>query len=166
MDWMTGKEAVVQTIKKYRYVAVVILAGILLMAVPQESGREATMVEKETGSEESLEAALSRILSRVAGAGNVEVLLAEKSGEQILYQTDEDQSQTDTARDLRRQTVLVEDSSRQKTGLVRQINPPVYQGAVVLAQGADNAAVRLSLVEAVMGATGLPSHCITVLKMK
>lgn len=166
MDWMTGKEAVVQTIKKYRYVAVVILAGILLMAVPQESGREATMVEKETGSEESLEAALSRILSMVAGAGNVEVLLAEKSGEQILYQTDEDQSQTDTARDLRRQTVLVEDSSRQKTGLVRQINPPVYQGAVVLAQGADNAAVRLSLVEAVMGATGLPSHCITVLKMK
>lgn len=166
MDWMTGKEAVVQTIKKYRYVAVVILAGILLMAVPQESGREATMVEKETGSEESLEAALSRILSRVAGAGNVEVLLAEKSGEQILYQTDEDQSQTDTARDLRRQTVLVEDSSRQKTGLVRQINPPVYQGAVVLAQGADNAVVRLSLVEAVMGATGLPSHCITVLKMK
>lgn len=166
MDWMTGKETVVQTIKKYRYVAVVILAGILLMAVPQESGREATMVEKETGSEESLEAALSRILSRVAGAGNVEVLLAEKSGEQILYQTDEDQSQTDTARDLRRQTVLVEDSSRQKTGLVRQINPPVYQGAVVLAQGADNAAVRLSLVEAVMGATGLPSHCITVLKMK
>lgn len=166
MDWMTGKETVVQTIKKYRYVAVVILAGILLMAVPQESVREATMVEKETGSEESLEAALSRILSRVAGAGNVEVLLAEKSGEQILYQTDEDQSQTDTARDLRRQTVLVEDSSRQKTGLVRQINPPVYQGAVVLAQGADNAAVRLSLVEAVMGATGLPSHCITVLKMK
>lgn len=166
MDWMTGKETVVQTIKKYRYVAVVILAGILLMAVPQESGREATMVEKETGSEESLEAALSRILSMVAGAGNVEVLLAEKSGEQILYQTDEDQSQTDTARDLRRQTVLVEDSSRQKTGLVRQINPPVYQGAVVLAQGADNAVVRLSLVEAVMGATGLPSHCITVLKMK
>jgi hypothetical protein len=42
----------------------------------------------------------------------------------------------------------------------------VYQGAVVLCQGAADAAVRLAVVEAVSKATGLGADKICVLKMK
>ena len=55
---------------------------------------------------------------------------------------------------------------RADPGLVRQVNPPEYLGAVVLCQGADNPSVKLSIVEAVSKATGLTTDRITVLKMK
>ena len=61
---------------------------------------------------------------------------------------------------------MVTGSDRSEKGLVRQINPPEYLGAVVLCQGADNAAVKLAIVEAVSKATGLSTDRITVLKMK
>ena len=50
--------------------------------------------------------------------------------------------------------------------LLTQVEAPRYRGAVIVWQGGDNPTVRLSVVEAVSGATGLPSNRITVLKMK
>ena len=86
-------------------------------------------------------------------------------GEEILYQCDEDSVRTEESADIRRQTVVLGGSQNQE-GLVRQINPPSYRGAVILCQGADSARVRLALVEAVSKAAGIGSDRITVLKMK
>ena len=63
-------------------------------------------------------------------------------------------------------TVTVTDAQRNESGLIRQVNPPVYKGAVIVCQGADNAAVRLAIVDAVGKATGLGADKISVLKMK
>lgn len=163
MDWVSLKSSGLEAIKKYRYVLLVVLAGILLMALP-ETGKEAPAEPEQTveASRPELQEALADILSQIAGAGKVKVLLTEAAGEQTVYQTDEDHS----ASDIRRQTVLVTDAGREETGLVRQINPPTYQGAIILCQGADSAAVRLSIVEAVSNATGLSTDKISVLKMK
>ena len=49
---------------------------------------------------------------------------------------------------------------------VEQVLPPEYLGALVVAEGADNAAVRLELLRAVAGLTGLGTDRITVAKMK
>ena len=43
---------------------------------------------------------------------------------------------------------------------------PEYRGALVVAQGADNAAIKLAITQAVAGLTGLSSDKITVVKMK
>lgn len=166
MDQRMKKDDFLRLLKKYRYAAVILLAGILLMCLPQEEKTEPAGETSLVSQEADLQESLSRILSKVEGAGKVEVLLTEKRGEEILYQTDEQRNQSDNALNQDRQTVLVENSDRQKTGLVRQVNPPVFQGAVIVSQGADSATVRLALVEAVMGATGLPSNSIKVLKMK
>ena len=120
----------------------------------------------ETQPPPELQDSLADILSRIAGAGKVEVLLTEAAGEQICYQTDEDISTGENASDMRRETVLVTNADREETGLVKQVNPPTYLGAIVLCQGADNATIRLSIVEAVMSVTGLSSDRITVLKMQ
>lgn len=161
MEWLTGKEQLTGYIKKYRYVLLILLLGIFLMALPEGD----VPVEEEgtdIASEPDLEESLASILSKVSGAGKVEVLLTPAKGAYTVYQTDEDIS----SQDVRRNTVVITNVDREETGLIVQINPPVYLGAIILCQGADNANVRLSIVEAVKSVTGLTSDCITVLKMK
>ena len=134
-----------------------------------ESPREEPLQPQNPTAEETrpqLQDSLEDILCQISGAGKVKVLLAQAAGESTIYQTDEDISTGENSSDIRRETVLVTSSDRKEVGLVKQVNPPIYQGAIVLCQGADNAAIRLSVVEAVMSVTGLTSDRITVLKMK
>lgn len=162
MDWITGKEQISGFIKKYRYMFLILLIGIFLMSLPDVAETEQEHTTGIQMPEPDLQESLADFLSKVSGAGKVDVLLTELEGERTHYQVDEDISQED----VRRDTVVVTDANRVETGLVRQVDPPVYLGAVVLCQGADNAAVRLSIVEAVKSVTGLSSDRITVLKMK
>lgn len=151
-----------ESLKKYRYGAAVLVLGLMIMAIPHPEETEAPLPEKTAVSVESLEDSLSRLLSRLEGAGKVQVLLTQRQGAETVYQTDDDLSADGRNYD----TVVITGSDRSESGLVRQVNPPQYLGAVVLSQGADSANVRLALVQAVRSATGLSTDRITVLKMK
>lgn len=151
-----------ESLKKYRYGAAVLVLGLMIMAIPHQEEAETTLPAKTAVSEESLEESLSRLLSHLEGAGKVQVLLTERQGAETVYQTDDDLS----ADSSRYDTVVITGSDRSESGLVRQVNPPQYLGAIVLSQGADSANVRLALVQAVKSATGLSTDRITVLKMK
>lgn len=168
MDWSDYTSRGILILKKYRYVILLVLVGIILLCIPETTDRipDSHPAEATQPVPLSLEDSLSGILSLIEGAGRVEVLLTQARGEEILYQSDENRSTDDHGQDIRSETVLVSGADRNETGLVKQRNPPVYQGAVVLCQGADKAGVRLSIVEAVMDVTGLTSDRITVLKMK
>lgn len=166
MDWLTRSEKVRLWIKEYRYVILVLVLGILLMMLPQgktEEKKDDNVLIPETEAVETLQEQLEQLLSLVQGAGKVRVLLTEAEGERVIYQTDGEQSSQDSKR---ADTVIVSDSARAESGLVQQILPPSYMGAIILCQGADSASVRLSLIEAVSNATGLSSDRISVLKMK
>lgn len=166
MDWVSVKSRGMEGLKRYKYILVVILAGIFLMALPEKKTQASQPVQTAAPSQPSLQESLSSLLSKIEGAGKVEVLLTEAEGSKTLYQTDEDRSTGETTMEHRQKTVLVTNSAREERGLIRQVNPPSYQGAVVLCQGADNASVKLAIVEAVAKATGLTTDKITVLKMK
>ena len=168
MDWISVSNKWMDYIKKYRYVALVLLAGLILMVLPggNLSQEDTPKVTNPSEQPQDLQDSLAQILSQIEGAGKVKVLLTEAAGEEVLYQTDEDIDQSDQSRDVRRETVLVTDAQRSQNGLVRQVNPPQYQGAVILCQGAGSPSVKLSVVEAVSDATGLTYDRITVLKMK
>lgn len=142
-----------ELVRKYGYVLIIALAGILLMLLPAGEEQEEAPVQQMVP---DMESRLERILSRVNGAGEVSVMLTEASAEEILYQTDGEGGDT----------VLVSDSDRNEQGLVRTRQPPTYLGAIVVCTGADDAAVRLAMVEAVSNVTGLGSDKITVLKME
>ena len=145
--------------KKYQYVLLVLLIGIFLMLLPQKT-EEQTKVQPEKNVLLNLEEELSVILSKIDGVGKTEVLLTEASGSNTVYQMDGSQNQGYS------DTVIIVDENRKETGLVKQIIPPVYKGALVVCQGADSAGVRLAVVDAVKSVTGLSSDCISVLKMK
>lgn len=162
MDWITIKDTCMEYIKKYRYVMIALLIGLLLMILPESNSSETPPVESVAIRELDIEEKLSNILSMIDGAGKVKVLLTEAEGEKILYQTDMSQSSDTSHID----TVLVNNGNREECGLTKQILSPVYQGAIILCQGADNATICLSIVNAVRSVTGLSSDRITVLKMK
>ena len=155
-------ERMMQLLKRYRYGVLVLLIGLGLMLLPTPQKQPAsTAADRETGSVSAAEE-LEQILAQIQGVGRVKVLLTQAAGEITVYQKNTDQS----ADSVREDTVLVTDDSRAEQGLVRQVLPPKYQGAVIVCQGGDRATVRLNIVEAVSAVTGLTSDKITVLKMK
>ena len=161
-----GRGELKEFLKKNRYVLLVLLCGLVLLCWPQGKQQTQQDIPRQTEQTESLEERLEKILSQVSGAGTVRVLLTQAESGETIYQTDDTESTQENGSSLRRETVLVTDGSRQQAGLVRQTQAPVYRGAVVVCQGGDTAPVRLAIVEAVAGVTGLPSNRITVLKMK
>lgn len=162
MDILAIREKTKDWFKQYRCIGLVVAAGLLLMLLPVSRETESQPQEVYPQQTPALQEQLGELLSHMQGAGKVRVLLTEGAGEEILYQTDQD-FRTDTRQS---DTVIITGEDRVQTGLVRQVNPPEYLGAVVLCQGADNASVKLSIVEAVSKATGLTTDRITVLKMK
>ena len=146
--------------RTYKYPILTVLVGLAILLLP--TSRDPVQPEPmvQSAPAESLEQRLEVILSGIAGAGQVQVLLTEESGRETLYQTDTRSDDTSQAED----TVLVEDAARTETGLVRQTMEPKYRGAVVLCDGADQSVVRLAVVEAVSCVTGLGADRICVLK--
>lgn len=171
MDLASLRTNTLDFIKKYRYVAIVLMIGLVLMMLPTSSDRDDDTVLKaapERMQEEdiSVNEALAQILCKIEGAGNVQVLLTVASGEETVYQTDDNISVSEDASTTKIDTVTVTDADRNQMGLVKQTNPPTYQGALIVCQGADSAVVRLAIVDAVSKVTGLSSDRISVLKMK
>lgn len=156
--------------KKYRYVFLVLLVGILLMLLPTGTKKEEKTVSATPLAEKQhldiTADMLEEILSQIKGAGRVEVLLTYAAGERTVFQTDERTASSESGEDTEHQTVLFTDSNRGESALVTQILPPQYLGAIVVCQGADNPSVKLAVSEAVSKATGLGIDRISVLKMK
>lgn len=164
MDQLNIKHKIEVLFQKYKYVLLVVAVGIVLMILPglstdEETSDSAVSLTVQTLSPESR---LEELLSLVSGAGRVEVMLTEACGQETVYQTDTNISGENSSHD----TVIISNSDRLENGLVSQVNPPVYLGAVVVCDGADDPKVRLCIVEAVSKATGLGADKISVLKMK
>lgn len=166
MDRVTIFSRLAEFVKRYRYAVIVVLMGVILMCLP--TGKRTVSDESQVPTQQaatdqvSLEDSLAAILSQIKGAGKVEVLLTEARGSETVYQSDSSTGEGSSRLD----TVTVTDQDRAQNGLVRQINPPAYLGAIVVCQGADSPSVRLAIVEAVSSVTGLGTDHITVLKMK
>ena len=167
-----GKK-IIEITKNYRYVLIILLIGLILMIIPglgtKKIGSETKSQTVQTSTiikSDILEDKLSAILSKVKGAGKVDVILTIAAGEEIVYQTNDDQSNTDSSSTKNVNTVTVTDANRNQTGLIKQVKQEIYQGAIIVCDGADDPVVRLSIVEAVSRITGLGANCISVLKMK
>ena len=151
---------------KYKYALIVLVIGLLLLLMPNKKQEtiQHTTINKENLKVEANE--LSDILQTIEGAGRVQVLLSIASGEKTFYQTNQDTSVSTDQNNSKIETVLITDSQRNESGLIIQTNPPTYKGAIVVCEGADSPAVRLSITQAVSRITGLGTDNICVLKMK
>ena len=155
--------------KKYKYAIAVLIIGLALMLIPSNlSKQQKTETTQPSVTDHKIltEDSLAQILQSVEGAGKVEVLLSIGAGEEIIYQADMEVSSSDENHAETLKTVIITDSQKSEHGLIRQTNPVVYKGAIVVCQGADSPSVRLAVTQAVSKITGLGSDSICVLKMQ
>lgn len=166
MNLPRSREALEQLWKKYRLVLLIVLAGLLLMLLPGGSGQETEEVrqERETFSLEETERRMEEILNRIEGTGKLQLMLTLKSGSQLYLAEDTDESADGEEVQVQRETVTLHRGSGYEDVVVTRQIYPMYQGALVVCQGADKAAVRLAVTEAVAALTGLSSDKITVVK--
>lgn len=152
---------------KYRYAALIALIGVALMLLPGRTERGST-AEPETVTEDPWSAEtfcrrLEEVLGQMDGAGKVSCLLTWREGARTIYQTD-----TLHAADgeVKVSTVLVSTGSGAEAAVAAGMIGPVYQGVVVVCDGADSAQLRLDMTQAVSALTGLGSDKIAVVKRK
>ncbi len=158
-----------EALKARRAVLFILLAGLVILLIPTGHNEETAQEQPETPAlredPEALEARLEAILSKIEGAGRVEVLLTlGDDGERVLAR-DSGVSRDGERWEEETDTVTVSQGSG-KTGEVEiSYRYPAYRGAVICAEGAGSAQVRLELTEAVRAATGLGSDAIKIVKM-
>lgn len=151
----------------YKYTLLILLLGVGLMIIPGKAEEtELPQTQTTAPATQDLEIRLEELLRRVAGAGEVEVLLTLAEGTAYEYQSDVQESTEQAESQLQKETVLVQRGNGLEEPVTVRTRYPIYRGAVVLCTGADRASVRLDVVKAVSSVTGLGSDKISVIKMK
>lgn len=167
-----------RNLHKYKYLLAAAAVGILLLIWPfhTDSAVESPAAECSAQSAfntSDMEARLEKLLSQAEGVGRVQVMLTLESGgsRTLACDTDasSDVSQSDTARNdgnqVKTNHVILSDGSGGESTVTTREDAPVFRGAVILCQGADNAAVRLAVMQAVSALTGLRTDAIAVLQL-
>lgn len=138
-----------------------------------ESGAELVteIVENDIDVDETdLESELEEILSKIEGVGKVDVLLTYSESMSIapLYNenisssvsTNSDGTTTETQTESKE---IFTDSSDE--AVIEKYVMPLLEGAIIIAEGGEDADVKANIVSAVEAATGLLTHKIQVFKM-
>lgn len=165
MDLSKLKKNTFAYIQKYKFVALILLLGVFLLLIPMDTSTEkpktvAVQIPEQAHISQN---DLISILENVKGAGRVNVLLSLENSSETDYQQDTDSG---NATGGRQTTVTVTDTNRNESGLVKKTTAPIYRGAIIVCDGADDPTVHLSIVNAVSNITGLRTNQISVLKMQ
>ena len=166
-----AKEKLISYVKKYKYVALVVLAGVVLMLLPSGKGEQQTSSDQPVNVSEAYSLAetekrLEQLLGRIRGVGQVQVMLTLKSGSSLQLAENRSTSLRDTEDRQDRDVVTLNRGSGYEDVVVTEQTYPVYQGAVIVCQGAGDSGVHLAVVQAVSVLTGLGSDKITVVQWK
>lgn len=139
-----------------------------------------TIQEKESQvvEQNELEQKLETILSKIEGAGNVEVLITYSQSSELVpvynesstVSTTEESDQQGGTRKIEENTtqkeVIYEENSGQKELVTQKVINPKVEGAIILAEGAEDSTVKTNIVQAVEAVTGIATHKIQVFTSK
>lgn len=134
-------------------------AGLLLVLTGGHESRTGASTDDRGAAAvmESLdesEERLTSLLQEIDGVGEVHVLLSYETTSETEYVSDNGE------------TVLLSSGGGTEAALAKYMRYPRYQGAVIVCRGADQASVRLHVMEATARFTGLGTDRITVLQLR
>ena len=167
MKFKPDLKQLTERMAKFRLPALILCLGVVLMLLPGKSRTE-TPAEAEPAQAVSdsfdlaaLERQLSAALSEISGVGEAEVVLTLRtSGERVLAQDTSEGTSSDT------ETVIVSTGTGTEEAVSVKTIYPKFQGALVVCEGADQAKVKLEVLQAVSAVTGLRSDQISVCQRK
>ncbi len=120
---------------------------------------------------------LEEILEKIDGVGKVKVLITYSQTNEIIPMYNEETSQKDTEEkdtsggtrkvietDVSKE-IIYEENSGSKEPITKSIISPKIEGAIITAQGANNATTKANIIQAVEAVTGIASHKIQVFTM-
>ena len=167
-----------EKIRHNRFLLAAMLTGVFVLVLTPSGGRSDREAESEGRADKAdiieyslreEEKRLEKLLSQIDGAGEMRVMLSLKSGAERVLARDTDVEESgqngEAERQERRQTVLASSQGKEEAITIRYIYPE-YQGAIVVAEGADSADMCLKLTKAVMALTGLGADRISIAKME
>lgn len=166
---LPSTEKLIAFLKQYKFVLILIAAGIVLLLLPTGDRKQQTAASdgmvggEEDFSVEALEEKLGAILSKIDGAGNVSVMLTVRSGMERVLATDRESSESEDESSLQEKAVIISTGTGEEAVLITQ-HYPTFQGALVVCRGGDDPQVQLLLTRALSALTGLSSSRITVCK--
>lgn len=132
----------------------------------------------EESNEKTMEYKLEEILGKIKGVGKVNVLITYSQTSQIIPMYSEDISQTTTEENdssggnrvvnetSSKKDIIYEEKDGIKVPVTQSTINPTMEGAIVTAQGANNAEIKANIIQAVEAATGLATHKIQVFEME
>lgn len=159
---LSGRSGLSSRLKKYKWVGLVLLVGLLLLAWPagKENQAETAAETPQTFDLAATEARLSEALSQIRGAGEVTVVLTLAGGPRQVLAQDVDQA-TERGQERRETVVVSRGSGGQEAVAVQEVSPE-YQGALLVCPGGGDPTVRLQLTQAVAALTGLGADKISI----
>ena len=138
---------------------------------------ESESSNKYESEEYSLERNLEDILTKISGVGKVEVLITYSESSEIVAMynektTSSSTEEADTNGGTRKieqvdndKEIIYEEKNGEKNPITKKVVRPKIEGAIVTAEGAQNANIKTNIIQAVSAATGLPTYRIQVFKM-
>ena len=124
--------------------------------------------------EYNLEKKLEDILTKISGVGKVQVLVTYSESSSVVAMRNETRStskteENDSAGGTRKVELIDENKEiivdSDNNPITEKITMPKVEGAIILAEGGDNATIKANIVQAVTAVTGLATHKIQVFKM-
>jgi len=121
---------------------------------------------------------LENILSKISGAGKVEVLVTYTESSELVAMYNENVKQsvteeTDSNGGVRtieqkdnNKEIVYKEENGEKLPITQKVIMPQMEGAIILAEGANNAEVKNNIILAVEAVTGLNTHKIQVFELK
>ena len=124
-----------------------------------------------------LEKKIENILTKIQGVGEVKVFINYSETSEVVAMYNENSKvsnteETDTSGGIRKiqetdtqKDIIYQEEDGKKTPITQKIIQPKIEGAIITAQGANNAAVKTNVIQAVEAVTGLATHKIQVFEM-
>lgn len=153
--------------KRYKFVLIVVLVGIVLMLLPtsgREKTEEITSTQGEDFNLEETEHRMEEMLEKINGVGKVRLMLTLQSGSRLTLAERIQTEQMKEQSRIEREPLTLNRGSGTQEAVITNRFYPIYQGAVVVCQGADSSTVQLAVTESIQALTGLGADRIRVVK--
>ena len=162
------------------FLIVLIITVIIINTIWKDDKNEKSYFESTNNKElasntqnedyDNLEHKLETILSNMVGVGDVNVLITYNETKELIpvYNKTDKKSITDETdstggnRKIEETDITEEVAFQNDEVIVKKMLSPQIEGAIIIATGATNSAVKNNIINAVEAATGLPTHKIQV----
>lgn len=148
----------------YLVLAGLAVALFVMSGSPAQSQAKENAAPQVAASKDSMEEKLADALSAIKGVGKVRVLISYATSEEIVPAMSVDEQNSGTSVSRSEEPVTV-GSGNGEQAMVLMVRSPTVRGAIIIAEGAEDVAVRMDLLRAAQAILGVPSANIEVFPM-